>query len=588
MGMGNDINGITHYTCPGATYEFHQPHYGEGEINVSQFITVEDHDGTLRVCTYNLDVPWHIIELLYDCVFDREGVERVIDNNLETEFCIKCNADKSLVEMQRIFSRCRSLGHCPDYLAPYSYRDAYVRGAECPNDGEYRRKLLEIEQRIVQEWVLAWQKKSEEEWNEYCEANVARRDMSRIELADCHQEYLLRRLQTCDGEIRASVARAVQKEVCELKREYYCQARQYIYAWKYAEGLRRTRVLDRLGHDIKMYSTDTIGWTDFDYPVSNDVHIRVRTNFGFGVTSYFQVVLSYKGIPILPYSLYVNYYYANSRDLTRYTRNYFPRRKNWRVAFEFVATTANMAESDPDGFVRGWMMREVEDMIDGLRKIVNDPHSVIDYWLNKMGSSGDESPYLHVRAIDGKAKSYYECYPDEMVIDLKAKKMSGALDFIESLRSLEVICNEVGNAIATILELAVNIVPEISNAIESASRDVDRFNELKAAWLRRQGILQRRLTLMDEEIGRRVAECVRHMGRPLSSDVEKRAILVAEAKCYYASHPEYELHAKAVSWCGRKIVALSNDIMFRTKFREDLVKCREKIVSHHAQNVREA
>ena len=49
-----------------------------------------------------------------------------------------------------------------------------------------------------------------------------------------------------------------------------------------------------------MWSTDTRGWSDFSYKVTDDVTITLGTNFGFGSAAYFKLNLRYKGINILP------------------------------------------------------------------------------------------------------------------------------------------------------------------------------------------------------------------------------------------------------------------------------------------------
>ena len=47
-----------------------------------------------------------------------------------------------------------------------------------------------------------------------------------------------------------------------------------------------------------MYSTDQIGWKDFEYKVNEDITAYIKTNFGYGVASYFFCNLKYKDIKI--------------------------------------------------------------------------------------------------------------------------------------------------------------------------------------------------------------------------------------------------------------------------------------------------
>ena len=100
-----------------------------------------------------------------------------------------------------------------------------------------------------------------------------------------------------------------------------------------------------------MYSTDTLGWSDFTYKVTDDVTITIGTNFGYGQSSYFHLGLCYKGIDVLPYSFVTKYYYANMADIIRYTRLYEVKHDSWNVAFEFVERMANLATANPDAFI---------------------------------------------------------------------------------------------------------------------------------------------------------------------------------------------------------------------------------------------
>ena len=451
------------YFLPLRELSCHEPNYGQDFINVREILTVEKRGDTLEVQRYPIDVPWNIIRELYLCVFqdysdeNSEGHSNVrylygvydhawINRWQGGHRSRRWNTTSSILDMQQIFAAFETIAQNHNYLAPFRYKNAYVEEIDRPQPiscEEYLGQLCEIEKRTREKYDANF----EEQWENMSHSVVAQaRNAEQMDAMMEKGAYLQEKRFEHKEQINNSVKTEIAKYIHEIKVHYYNNARRYIFAQKYAETLSTSRILERLGSDVMMYSTDTIGWTNFDYIISDDVRIKVQTNFGYGVASYFRIIFSYKGIPILPYSMYVNYYYARSRDLARYTRNYDLGldRKCWERSFDFVVETSNMAASNPDAFVKEWVMREVNDMIEGLRAIVNNPNSVMDKWLDKMDGLENESPYLHVRQMDGEAKKHYECYPREMAMELKAKKISGALDFLESLASLKAIYEKLG------------------------------------------------------------------------------------------------------------------------------------------------
>ena len=72
----------------------------------------------------------------------------------------------------------------------------------------------------------------------------------------------------------------------ELKESFYKKAKKYIYASNYQE---KTEAIKK-DPNIKMYSTDSIGWSEFKYSINEDITIQIKTNFGYGKSSYFFVI----------------------------------------------------------------------------------------------------------------------------------------------------------------------------------------------------------------------------------------------------------------------------------------------------------
>lgn len=577
----------------GMEFQFIQPKFAANIINIRRILAVEKYGNQLRLCSYEIDVPWQLISDLYYCLFDRNRPPRLSyrydgfsgrQQTLSGAVCYK-NTRATIIDMQNLFAKYCSSGPYYNYIAPHGYSQAYINGVDFPkpiSQEEYDGKLAEIAKNIKQEWA----QKIERQWEEWASQNENEELALYIDHAKAeaeklwhgrHDQYVRSAFLKNQRLIDDEIAKAHADYAYGAKKEYYLRARQYIFATGYHRRLDSAGILKKLNGDVKMYSTDTLGWTNYDYPISPDVRIGLHTNFGYGVASYFQIVLSYKGIAILPYSLYVHYYYANSRDLAKYTRNYRPNRDNWESAFTFVVETANLAAADPDKFVREWVMHEVTAMIDGLKDIATHP---ISFWLDKMGDKQADSQYLHCSVMDKAARQHYKVYPHEMDVDFRAKKISGALEFLESLKALRSIYSDVDAAIDTIKSLAKGLIPRITVAMDGIQGDISRLEKLMATWALRKKRLSCRMAEYDKEIENNTTNAIKALNRPLRSDREKEIFRVNEREKFIRQNPEYESHLKAISWCDRRSAIITYDINARQTFYDSLKGCLEKICNH--------
>lgn len=246
-----------------------------------------------------------------------------------------------------------------------------------------------------------------------------------------------------------------------LKQQYVHELHNYVDADEYSEQLSQIRQ----DADYLMYSTEKIGWTLFNYRISDVINIEVKTNFGYGRSSYFYVNLTYKGIKIIPYADIVKYYYANMRDYGRYTRQYYPHHENWPVSLNFVVETANLAHENPDEFVRVWIKNELDEMMTGLRRLKNNAHEVINYFGRN--SNNNAGHYIAVRNIQGEELRDYKAFPREMATAYKAYKITGALHFLENMTELSQLCDFVDESIKELKALNRSIIPEIRETVES-------------------------------------------------------------------------------------------------------------------------
>lgn len=207
--------------------------------------------------------------------------------------------------------------------------------------------------------------------------------------------------------------------------------------------------------DILAYSVCKNGWQDYQFSLNTDLEILIKSNFGYGRSSYFYEILKYKGIKILPYSDWVIYHFVNKVQILRYTRSYPLRNASWKTAFEFTTEIFNDMKTYPSLFVNKWIVSEIEKMTIGLRAIVVGEITVVNT------CSGDK-----VKLED----------PDE-IIRFQAEKISGALSFIESIKALKELDVDVMRYVNVILNCCRDIIPNLPTKISEKQKEIEEYKK---------------------------------------------------------------------------------------------------------------
>ena len=423
-----------------------------------------------------------------------------------------------------------------NYVSPYSYKSTFIEPARYPailSAEEYRQKM-----------------NSQEEY-------------LRKSFAETHDYLLEKNPGKYRTELESYVATRLVSYACGLKKDYLFDARRYVNATNYYRTLAEVK----MAGDVRMWSTDTRGWSDFSYKVTDDITITLGTNFGFGSAAYFKLNLRYKGINILPYSHLVRYYYANRRDLIRYTRLYDPSHENWNVAFAFVEQTANLAAHSAQEFVREWILNEVKEMVSRLHVVLDNPGFYIQEMLN-LGDGEPDSGFLTVRNMDDCEKRRYGVYPEEMTMALQAEKITGALDFLGNLAELSAILPEIEASVTEIQDMAVAIIPRLDWMVREIDAKVRDLLELKA--IKEAQLSAVRLEMEPHE------KAIDGLYESRGEDRKwwSRGSFESE---YAEVHAEYARMKEKAKRLDDEIYKLGSDIRMRSSFRDGLQECRQRV-----------
>lgn len=502
----------------------------EQKPNIHYIAVIEEANGQVVYRKYPIEHPRSLLTFLKETSFDQDhgDLPAMQDAML-----------KHYPQDQR--------GLClKSFLAPVPYFDSYVDVAQFPRivtAQEYTTLLENVRNSTAKQYREECRRRSEEN---------------------------LPPLKNTEEE---TVDAAVRTWRITMMRRYHSEAARFIASHSYLKTLEQNHIAQRLRSNdgVKMFSTDTIGWTTYFYEINKDISIRFDSNFGYGPrVGYFQLGLSYKGIEILPYSAYVRYYYANWRTLMAHTRSYGLERSSWDYAMEFVEKHANLALTDPAQFVDTFIIGEVKKMVEGLNSITGLSKDRFKEQINPRNPLRPR--YLGVSSARANDMAMYRAYPREMLMAYKAEKITGALAFLGNIKRLAGVLSQIAPYYDEIIELVRGLVPQIKADISLIEKDILELEEKKRPYVEKLEPLQKELDRMNAEISAliEVSDKAQPPGEKSWDQLERRKRI---REGYQTSHPEYGQTSTLCSELKTIIAQIDSDIRGRRGFAVRLSNC---------------
>jgi hypothetical protein len=224
-----------------------------------------------------------------------------------------------------------------------------------------------------------------------------------------------------------------------LKDKEFLKKSLETYGLAYAiETTRKSAENDR---NIIAISHRSHGWSYPSFSLTRNLDVQFLTNFGFGRTSYFYTKLRYKNIDIVPFSEWIRYEDSRYDEILSYSQDYFLSNHSWQSAMEYVRDAINLCVENEAGFVEKYITSECEWLVNGLKDIVAERKDVNDF---------DEK-------IDR--------------MDYKGIKISGALNFIKSIKEYESVIS-VKKFIDDIEQLNNEILPALFQELGQINYDL--------------------------------------------------------------------------------------------------------------------
>lgn len=318
-----------------------------------------------------------------------------------------------------------------------------------------------------------------------------------------YQDNKYRAENDCENELeRRAAIDDLQKSYNESKKELKSEICNYIALWIHAYRFMQTESkLNKLNNNsIILASHRSHGWFKPLYRVNKDLTVELNTNFGYGNSSYFYVMLVYKGIQIFPFMEWVDYKFAQASKMEKYSVKYPSERENkrrhsaepnselnkkssiikqedWNTALNDLAQASNLCDTSSRAFIDKYISEALDKLIEKLEEIV-------DYDTDKLNEEYRDFDYTFKTHIDA------ELYAEKIkLMDVKGSIISNSLDLIGQIVKLEEFINT-RKYVIKIQRLNVRLLPILQETIPYSQQLKDELEskvntlteKLKVIW----------------------------------------------------------------------------------------------------------
>lgn len=346
-----------------------------------------------------------------------------------------------------------------------------------------------------------------------------------------------------------------QKEIEKLK----SQIKEKYYLWSNAFAINKAYNLCREDKSILIFSHRMHGWSNPIYQLTSNFSVEIKTNFGYGRSSYFYTKLKYKNIDITPFSEWVNYEFSSFSEIIRYTQSYNLKNKYWFDAIVFSRDACNLSLSDEVKFIEEYVINECENMVSGLEEILNREHFTF---------------------INRDSKEYSVDKNGHVLVEFRGEKISGALDFIGKILEFEKI-TDIKTFITRIEQCNKIIQPILVEDAKILKIDVENLN-----------IERNKLQPIYDEVVKINSEYI-ELKNKLQNDMISKGLLHSnlfdtkkleiEFTNRYPSYTSFKEEFKEVI---SKYRILREQIQNKTKVREKIISYNEKIVKYFGETTK--
>ncbi|HHX70093.1 MAG TPA: hypothetical protein GX708_18845 [Gallicola sp.] len=213
--------------------------------------------------------------------------------------------------------------------------------------------------------------------------------------------------------------------------------KEEVYNYIYANALESLYSRYERDSSVIAYSHRKRGWKTFSWKLDNTFKFLVSTNFAYGNSSYFLMVLYWKELPIINYLHIIFYRFAQYYDIAKVTESYKLIPEEWKTCFDntvyYVNTYYNSGHND---FVKRYLDNTFIQLINGLEINLNtnlfcvlSEHDVNELFIRKNYFSdiylySDIGPNILVKKNSKKIEEVSSVYESDSKIKDILKKQN--------------------------------------------------------------------------------------------------------------------------------------------------------------------
>lgn len=224
-------------------------------------------------------------------------------------------------------------------------------------------------------------------------------------------------------------------------------------------------------NNVIAFSHRYIGWSQpiFDF---KDLKIHFKTNFGYGNSSYFYIMLEYKSIQIVPFMDWVIYPYFKAAQVLQYTmklhrfrnRSVYIENNLWNDAMNFICEAGNIYLKNDQLFIEKYILNQLDGMIDSLHHILSMDSDTLDE------SYGNMKIFRKI-----KTERFFNTVGNAEDLCVKSAKICGALGFVGKIIELSSII-DLSNYINRLEECNLRILRLLENSMMEINSSLDILN----------------------------------------------------------------------------------------------------------------
>lgn len=260
----------------------------------------------------------------------------------------------------------------------------------------------------------------------------------------------------------------------ELKKELCNYIMLWIHAYRF---LKARQQLLSLNKDVVAFSHRYQGWSKPRQKINDVLDIEFKTNFGYGNSSYFYLLLVYKGVKIYPFMDWINYKYAEASEMEGYSEQFHEKLVHvrvykgkkiitkeivieqyfWDQAFDRLVVACNICEKSSEDFINIYIISALKGLVSALELMIDEDDTILN------------GKYRDFDFGFTKFAGIEEYMKEVKLMSVKGSMISKTLDFVGDITKLEEIIS-VSSYINDIESLNKRILPMLEKTIFSCEK----------------------------------------------------------------------------------------------------------------------